>query len=212
MTVFDTKIENVLAEYHARMESEAILMNSLPIAEGMKRRDDFLLSVGPEVGYFLNTLVKSAKSKTILEVGTSYGYSTLFLAEAAKSTHGKVISLEIDAKKVSYAKTQLTNAGLLDFVEFRIGDALTSIKNAEENFDFVLIDIWKELYVPSFELIYPKLSKGAWVLGDNMIHPPMHKKEALAYRSCVKQTNAFDTLLLPIGSGIEVSHLTTKNV
>lgn len=206
MIDFEEKVKNVLASYHQRMHEEQRLMKSLPLAEGMKRRDEFLLPVGEEVGRFLNMLVKSAQSKSILEIGTSYGYSTVWLAEAAQSTGGKVISLEIDPGKVSYARQQLDRAGLRSLVEFRVGDATTSIEEAEESFDFVLVDIWKELYVPSFERFKSKLQAGAYVIADNMIHPPMHHKEAKAYRAAIEKTGNFDSVLLPLGSGIELSH------
>lgn len=204
---FDKKIQTVLNEYHQRIKAENELMKSLPIADGMKRRDEFLLPVGEEVGQFLHTLAKAANSKTILEIGTSYGYSTIWLAAAAKATGGRVITLEIDEQKAAYAKTQLEKAGLSEFVECRVGDALESIRQAKERFDFVLVDIWKRFYLPSFELFLPKLNKGAYVIGDNMIFPPNQQKEVKAYRAAVKATNAFDTILLPIGSGIEVSLL-----
>lgn len=202
---FNNSIQTVLTEYHQRIKAENALMKSLPIADGMKRRDEFLLPVGEEVGQFLHTLAKAADSKIILEIGTSYGYSTVWLAAAAEATGGKVITLEIDEQKATYAKTQIEKAGLSNFVEFRIGDALESIRQAKERFDFVLVDIWKRFYVPSFELFLPKLNHGAYVIGDNMIFPPNQQEAINAYRAAVKATNAFDTVLLPIGSGIEVS-------
>jgi len=203
----EQKIKTVLEAYHQRIEKENALMRSLPIEEGMKMRDDFLLPVGEEVGQFLNTLIKGAKSKTILEVGTSYGYSTVWLAEAAKQTGGKVITLEIDQKKSVYTKEQLQKAGLANHVDFRVGDALELIEASAESFDFVLIDIWKELYVPSFHKVLPKLNNEAFVVADNIIFPPHHKKEAVAYRKAVRETKIFDSVLLPIGSGLEVSKL-----
>lgn len=203
----DKKVKSVLNAYHKRMAKEDTLMQSLGMAEGMKRRDEFLLSVGEDVGVFINTLAKSARSKVILEVGTSYGYSTIWLAEAAKTNGGKVISLEISPEKANFAKKQLEKAGLADFVEIKIGDALDSIAQITEGVDFVLLDIWKELYIPCFDLFYPKLNKNAWVLGDNIIFPPHHKAEAAAYRQRVKDTQAFDSVLLPLGSGIEISQL-----
>lgn len=88
-----------------------------------------------------------------------------------------------------------------------MGNALEYLAAATEIFDFVLLDIWKELYVPCFDLFYPKLNKAAWIAADNMLYPPQHHKEATAYRNRVKETNAFDTILLPLGSGIELSQL-----
>ncbi|MFK8163940.1 MAG: O-methyltransferase [Lewinella sp.] len=208
---FNRKIQTVLAEYHQRIKTENALMKTLPIADGMKRRDEFLLPVGEEVGHFLHTLAKAAEAKTILEIGTSYGYSTVWLAAAAEATGGKVITLELDEQKAAYAKAQIEKAGLSNFVEFRVGDALESIRQAKEQFDFVLVDIWKRFYLPSFELFFPKLNQGAYVIGDNMIFPPNQKEEVNAYRTAVKATDAFDTILLPIGSGIEVSLFKGEN-
>ena len=205
MIHFDKKITTVLDQYHKRMETEDALQKSLPMAEGMKRRDEFLLSVGVETAVFLNTLAKSAKAKVILEIGTSYGYSTVWLAEAARANGGIVMTLENDVQKADYARQQIEKAGLSDFVDFKIGDALATIAQITEGVDFVLLDIWKELYVPCFNLFFPKLNKKAWILADNMIFPPNHHLEATAYRKHIHETNAFDTVLLPIGSGIELS-------
>jgi predicted O-methyltransferase YrrM len=207
MIKIDKKIENILKKYHQRIAEEAVLMQALSIEDGMKRRDDFLLSVGMEIGVFMNTLVKSAKPAIILEVGTSYGYSTIWLAEAAKSYGGRVITLEKSPEKALFAQQQLKKAGLLEVVTFKIGDALESIAALSEGIDFVLLDIWKELYVPCFDLFFPKLNKNAWVLSDNMLYPPHSRPEAAIYRNRVRETKAFDTVLLPIGSGIEMSFL-----
>lgn len=207
MIHLDKKVESVLEAYHQRIAQEDALMKSLPISEGMKRRDEFLLSVGVETGIFLNTFIKSAKPKIILEVGTSYGYSTVWLAEAAKTYSGHVITLEISPEKAQYAQTQIEEAGLSDYVSFKIGDALHLIDQFTEGVDFVLLDIWKELYTPCFDLFYPKLNKGAWIFADNMLFPPSSRPEAEVYRKRVKETNAFDSVLLPIGSGIEMSSL-----
>ena len=205
MQNFDDLVKAVLANYHQRMEKEAALMQSLPLEEGMRRRDEFLLPVGQAVGQFLNTLTKGAGAQTILEIGTSYGYSTVWLAEAARSTGGKVISLEIDAAKVAYAQSQINQAGLSEQVVFHVGDAISTISALDQHFDLVLVDIWKDLYVPAFQAFYPKLNPQAMVIADNMLFPPQSKKAADSYRAAVQKTNAFNSMLLPIGSGIEIS-------
>lgn len=199
------KIKTILDEYHHRIEAENLLMKSLPLAEGMNRRDEFLLSVGEETAIFLNNLIKAAKPKTILEIGTSYGYSTLWLAEAAQSYGGRIITLEIDEEKSHFAQQKLMEADLSEKVEFVIGDAIEFLRNTQETFDFVLIDLWKELYLPCFDLVFPKLNKEAYLISDNIILPPHSKAEMDIYRNHLKSTNAFDSVLLPIGSGIEVS-------
>lgn len=205
MIDFDNKIKAVIDIYHQRMVDEEERMKNIPHSEVMKNRDAFLLPVGKVVGEFLYNMAVSSKAKMILEIGTSYGYSTMWLAAAAKQTGGKVITLEIDPKKVKYAKDKVEDAGLSPFVDFRLGDAVEAIGEAAEQFDFVLLDIWKSLYLPCFEMVLPKLNKGAFVIADNIIDPPSYKNEMETYRNTVKATEAFDSVLLPIGSGIEVS-------
>lgn len=201
----DGSVEAILAEYERRAEDEAWLMRSLPVEEGMRRRDEFLISVGRNTGTLLNLLAREHGARTILEVGTAYGYSTVWLAEAARATGGKVISLEIHPDKVTYARSMLRRAGLAECVEFRLGDARESIAALNGPFDFVLLDLWKELYIPCFDLIYPKLAAGALIAADNMIDPPAHRAEARAYREHVRAKGTLDSLLLAVGSGVELS-------
>ena len=210
--VKDLNFIEVLRVYEDRIQAEDKIMKSLTAGEGMQRRDEFLLSVGEDAADFMNTLVKSANSKIILEIGTSYGYSTLWLAEAARENDGIVITLEADESKVSYAKDKLKQAGLLKYVDFRVGDALNLIEKAEEQFDFVLVDIWKDLYLPCFELFYPKLNDKAWVLADNMIFPPQSNEVTQLYQNRIRQTENFSSVLLPIGSGIELSQYELKTL
>ena len=205
--LFDQKVNLVIESYHQRMDEEKYYWDNLTMEEMMKREDEWLLAVGYETALFLNALAKSARSKIILELGTSYGYSTVFLAEAAKANDGLVISLEIHPDKVTFAQQKIAEAGLSDFVEFRKGDALEILAGSSESFDLVLLDIWKRFYLPCFELFYPKLSPGAWVIADNMLHPPEFKPEAAAYRKRIRETQSFDSVLIPIGSGIETSFL-----
>jgi predicted O-methyltransferase YrrM len=210
MFKFDDKIKKVLAEYHFRMEAEMKLGQSLSLDEMMSRRNEMLLPVGEETAVFLNTLIKAAKAKTILEIGTSYGYSTVWLAEAARENNGKLITLEIDIVKSNYAKQKIEEAGLEEYVDFKVGDAVELIKQSAETLDFVLVDLWKELYMSCLNEFYTRLSNGAWVVADNIIFPPQHNNEIDLYRNRVKELNSFETLLLPIGSGIEVSQYKAK--
>ena len=210
--VKDLNFIEVLRIYEDRIQKEDKIMKSLAAGEGMQRRDEFLLSVGDDAAVFMNTLVKSANAKIILEIGTSYGYSTLWLAEAARENGGLVITLEADEAKVTYAKDKLKQAGLLKYVDFRVGDALNLIEKAEEQFDFVLVDIWKDLYLPCFELFYPKLNDKAWVLADNMIFPPQSNEVTQLYQNRIRQTENFSSVLLPIGSGIELSQYELKTL
>src|SRR4029077_20084167 len=149
---------------------EGGLWAPLSAEKSMGRRDEMLLPVGRAAGALMNLLVKEGEARRILEVGSSYGYSTTWLAEAARAVGGRVASSELQAAKTEYAREQLARAGLAQYVEFRVGDALASLRQLAGPFDFVLIDLWKNLYVPVFELLYPKLAPGAIIVADNMLH------------------------------------------
>jgi len=165
----------------------------------------FCFPVGPATGQLMNILIKEAKAKTILEIGTSHGYSTVWLAEAARATGGKVITLDLHAGKQEYAHNALRKAGLADLVEFKLGDARESISTLSGPIDFVLLDLWKDLYIPCFDLFYPKLSGGAIVVADNMLFPEFSRSDAALYRQHARAKADLQSMLLPVGSGVEVS-------
>ncbi len=203
----DTAFERVLARFNDRAAAEQAEWDNTPPEILFARRDEFLLHVGSEVAEFLLSLAAARGARRIVELGTSYGYSTLFLAEAARRTGGRLATYELDEAKQSYARAQIEEAGLGTFVEWRCGDAVELLASEEAGVDFVLIDLWKELYVPCFEALYPKLDDNAVIAADNMLFPEMARADAEAYRAAVRSKPDLQTVLLPIGSGIELSCL-----
>ena len=201
----DPAVSAVLADYEARAQREQEIWSTRSADENLRRRDEMLLPVGRAAGMLMNLLIKEGEARRILEVGSSYGYSTTWLAEAARAIGGKVISLELQAAKTQYAYTQLERAALAGFVEFRVDDALASLRQLPGPFDFVLIDLWKDLYVPVFELLHLKLSPGAIVVADNMLYPEEFRAEARAYRQRVRAAAGMSSVLLAVGNGLEVS-------
>jgi len=201
----DTEFWQVIEEYEVREERENELYGSLSAEERARRLDEMLFAVGRATGTFLNLLAKEGETQRILEIGSSYGYSTLWLADGARAAGGKVISLELRAAKTEYARTQLKRVGLAEYVEFRVGDALASLRELPGLFDLVLLDLWKDLYVPVFELLYPKLAPGAVVVADNMLYPESARRHAEAYRERVRAAPEMSSVLLAIGNGLEVS-------
>jgi predicted O-methyltransferase YrrM len=200
----DEAVCRVLTEYETRIEAENLAMQSVDMAQAMARRDEFLLPIGPDTGRVLNILIKNAKARSILELGTSYGYSTVWLAEAARQTGGRVASLELADYKARHARDALTRAGLADHVEIHVGSAVEILPKLAGPYDFVLIDLWKELYVTCLDLLYPKLAHGAFVAADNMIYPEFSRADAANYQRHIRRLE-FDSVLLPIGSGVELS-------
>jgi predicted O-methyltransferase YrrM len=193
----DDKVSAVLEGYHARIAHE----RTQPFTPGS--RDDRLLAVGPDTGRLINLIARSLDAPTILEIGTSYGYSGIWLAEAARASGGKVITLELQDYKSAHAREQAAAAGLAEYIDFRVGDALQLIAAIDEPIDFVLLDLWKDLYVPALDAFYPRLAPGAVIVADNIIRPG--GENARAYVEAVRAKPGVTSILLPVGTGIEVS-------
>jgi len=199
-------VEQVLREYEARAaEEERVIAQAYESNTMGERRDEFLLSVGRSTATFLHILAAEAGATRLLEVGSSYGYSTIWLAHAARLTGGRLTSLELQPAKVEYARERLKRAGLSDVVDFRIGDARASLAALEGPFDLVLLDLWKDLYVPCFDLIFPRLAPGGIIVADNIMYPESSRPMAQKYQEHVRRQRGLDTVLLPIGSGVEVT-------
>ena len=205
--IADEAVAEVLAEYRRRMDAENVLRGQLSRQEWLRRRDEFLLEVGEAVGTLLNVLAREANARTLLEVGTSYGYSTVWLADAARATKGRVITLDLNAQKQAYARSMIERAGLAAYVEFRCGDALELIEQMKETVDFALIDLWKDVYIPCFDRVIRRSAPGTLIIADNMIFPPDNQAMAAAYRAHVHSQPGFESVLLPAGHGIEVSRV-----
>jgi predicted O-methyltransferase YrrM len=90
---------------------------------------------------------------------------------------------------------------------FHVGDARETLVALAGPLDFVLLDLWKDLYIPCFDLMLPKLSDGAFVVADNMLEPVQVRRDAQAYRAHVRAQAGVNSVLLPIGSGIEVTRV-----
>ena len=204
----EKNVTDILGEYERRAEKESALIRDLDMmdmSEMQKHADELLLSVGPATGQLINLLAKEMKAKTLLEVGSSYGYSTVWLAEAARHTGGKVISLEIHPEKQKHTRSSIDKAGLSGFVDFRLGDARDSLSKLEQSVDFVLLDLWKNFYIECFDLFYPKLRDGALIVADNMLYPESARPYAEAYRKHIRTKPGIESVLLTVGSGLELT-------
>lgn len=204
MNFADPKVAVVFAEYEARDAEERERQAELGPGD-LGLRDEYLLPVGRDVGGLLHALILGRKPKRILELGTSYGYSTVIMADAAKAVGATLITMELADYKQAFAREMISKAGLSDVVDFRLGDAVAMIAADSGPFDFVLVDIWKELYLPCFEAFYPKLSEEAVVAADNMIFPEIARPDVREYRAAVYAKADLQTVLLPIGQGIELT-------
>jgi predicted O-methyltransferase YrrM len=197
-------VARVFAEYEQRNSDEREKAAALG-SELFAHRDEFLLPVGREVGWLLHSLILAKRPARVLELGTSYGYSTLFLADAVTQAGGTLITMDLADYKQAAARKMIDRAGLSAAVEFRLGDAVALINADPGPFDFVLLDIWKDLYIPCLRAFYPKLADEAIIAADNMVEPSVVREDARKYRAAVAALPDMETALLPIGSGIELS-------
>lgn len=193
-----TQFTAALDDFHARI-AETDRMPPQPAERQF-------LAIGPESGRLINLIVRALDKPQVLEIGTSLGYSTLWLAEAARAAGGHVTTLEQNPAKSEEAHRALSAAGLADTVTFLTGDALDLIPQLDAPIDFVLMDLWKDLYLPCFDAVRPKLAAGAMLVADNMIRGGTGEGTA-AYARAVRSAPGFSSVLLPVGSGLEVSRL-----
>ncbi|MBW2314836.1 MAG: class I SAM-dependent methyltransferase [Deltaproteobacteria bacterium] len=181
---------------------DALLRRKPSVEEEARRFKDLYIPLSPESGRFAYLVARSLGATRIVEFGTSFGISTLYLAAAVKDNGGGlVIGSEIEPGKVAQARRHLEEAGLEEYAEIREGDAQQTLADPGGTVDMALLDGWKDLYVPIFELLAPHLRPGAVVLGDNMKTFP---KALAPYAARVREAG-FRSVTLPLGSGTEFS-------
>lgn len=129
------------------------------------------ISLSQEQGLFLYDTILKNKCKNIIEFGTSFGISTLYLAAGAKENGGKVITTEILKEKCKTALQNFAKAQTLDIIDLREGDAMKTLQNAPDDIDFLLLDGWNDLYLPILQMLEPKFKKGCIVITDNTNFP-----------------------------------------
>ncbi len=155
-------------------------------------------------GCFLYSLARTQGSRLIVEFGTSFGISTIHLAAAARDNgNGRVVTTEKEPGKALRAREHLEEAGLLDYVEIREGDALETLRTLDGSIDLLFLDGWKKLYLPVLKLLEPKLRSGAAVVGDDINIFPEELKPYLDYVR--DPANGYVSLAIPLGDGMELS-------
>jgi len=164
-------------------------------------KNNFTFNIPASTGKFFYNLVLISKAKNILEIGTSNGYSTIWLAEASKQNNGKVTTIEISEKKVNMAKENFDRARLKN-IKIIHGDALKEIPKLNEKYDFMFIDAIKKDYIEYLKLNEKNLKKGSIIVADNAI---IFKHKMKHYLNYLKNNKNYSSILVPIGTGVEFS-------
>lgn len=138
------------------------------------RLKDAPLAVSRETGRLLYMLARSSHARAIVEFGTSFGISTLHLAAALRDNGGgRLVTSEFEPSKAARARDNLSAGGVLDLVDIREGDALTTLKSdLPERIDLVLLDGAKALYPDILDLLEDRLRPGAIIVADNADDSP----------------------------------------
>lgn len=161
-----------------------------------------LLNLEPQTATLLGILVRSSRRKRILEIGTSSGYSTLWLAWAV-GAGGRVTSIERDAHKQALADANLRHAGLRDRVELLHGDATEIVAALPGPFDCVFFDADRRQYPEQLRLLMPALAADVLLLADNALS---HPGEIAGYLTAVEDVPEFGHVIVPIGKGLSVAY------
>jgi predicted O-methyltransferase YrrM len=174
-TLSDVRVAPVLHRMYAEAKDQMAQLNDrrdvLLLTSAQERADalsDFYLPVTPEAGRLLYALVRATRPATVVEFGMSLGISAIHLAAAVRDNEtGRVVTTELSAAKVAAAKKTFADTGLDDLITVLEGDATETLAGLDGSVDFVLLDGWKELYLPVVELLEPRLSSGALIVADN---------------------------------------------
>lgn len=207
-TLDDPRVRRVLTEMHEAAERSDPPLLAQAEGKSMSERGAMLseafIPVSPDAGRFLYVLVRGAIPGTAVEFGTSFGISTIYMAAAIRDRgSGVLITTELLAKKADRARDYLTDAGLLDLVDLRVGDALETMKHLEPDVSVAFLDGSKELYLPVLKLIESALQPGAFVVADDL---DLFPKPLAPYLAYVRDSgNGYVSVKAPIGDAMELS-------
>ncbi len=171
-----------------------------------QRMADLSIPISAEQGVFAYLVAKSIGARRIVEFGTSFGVSTIYFASAIRDNGGGVvIGSEFIASKAERARANIEEAGLADFVEIRVGDAMETLADPGGDIDLLLIDGSKDLYLPILKMLAPRLRQGGVVLADNVLSPFI-KKTLAGYVAYMQDSrHGFVSVTVPFPDGFEYS-------
>jgi predicted O-methyltransferase YrrM len=215
----DPKLEALLDRLHAQSEAQVAETNAYFARRAREgtldatRFDadmhrffaDKMVSLDREKAEFCYLLCRSSRAARVVEAGTSFGVSTLYLAAAVRDNHvenGVVIGTEYEPNKAEAARANFEEAGLDGFIELREGDLRQTLRSLAGPVDFMLLDIW-EVALPALELVSPHLRPGALVVCDNTAAHADHYRDY--FRFVNDPSNRFRTMTVPFEGGFELT-------
>lgn len=190
--MLDDRVRAVLARLEEEDDAEQ---------EAGLRPSERSLAVGRDSGRLLFALVAPNAGCEVLEIGSSHGYSTIWLAAAARILGGRVVTLEQEPGKIDVWRRNIADAGLEEWAELVEGDAKETLSELEDGFDVVFLDAWKDDYEVLFGLARTKLDPGGIVVADNVTT----SSTVEAYAAARQADPTLVSVTVPIGHGLEVT-------
>jgi predicted O-methyltransferase YrrM len=166
---------------------------------------DKLVALDADKARFSYQLCRSMNARTVVEAGTSFGVSTLYLAAAVRDNGGgQVIATEWEPEKAAVAREHFTEAGLSAFIDLREGDLRETLTHSmPSSIDVLLLDIWTPMARPAAEIVAPRMRRGGVILTDNTARRRTEYGDLFAYLQ--DPSTGFMTQTLPFDGGLEFS-------
>jgi predicted O-methyltransferase YrrM len=221
----DPRLQSVLARLHALSDAQT---EALAAFEANRRtagatvseedvkafRRDKLVALDKDKAEFCYRLCRATGARRVVEIGTSFGVSTLYLAAAVRANRaalggdGIVVATEYEPLKAAQARENFAAAGVADLIDLREGDFRETLKMLPPAIDFVLVDIWIRYARAAIELVSPNLRSGAVVVCDNT---QIQRADYADYLAFVRDpARGFTSMTLPFDGGLEFSVFTGR--
>tara|TARA_B100000686_G_C16549067_1_gene841549 strand:+ start:206 stop:814 length:609 start_codon:yes stop_codon:yes gene_type:complete len=197
----DVKVKSVIDELDVKIANESKKMLSQKTFDP----DDYALAAGPDSAGLIAQLIRVMKAKTIVEVGTSIGYTAIWLGDAARDVGGHVFGVEKVKKKYDQAIKNIRNAALEKYIDVAHDDAKVFLNKIEKKIDVAFVDAWKDDYMFYFDSLLPNLNIGGCIIADNMTYPESVRELMIKYQEYVRSKSNIKSQYLAIGSGLEMS-------
>jgi predicted O-methyltransferase YrrM len=171
-------------------------------------KQDRMLAITKDTGALFHSLLIGMNAKSVLELGTSTGYSTLWIVDALLQNHKnpQIITIEANPSKIIRAKRNFGRAGVSKFIKIKEGRILEILKKMpKRQYDFVLIDADKENVKKYFDLVLPQVKIGGIIATDNILYPKKYRELMRGFTKYVSKKRNVRTFTIPIGNGEELT-------
>jgi predicted O-methyltransferase YrrM len=216
----DPQLNRLLVGLHAKSDAQIAALRDFevrrashtnpPSEDEIKQfHSDKFVALDRDKAEFCYQLCRAIDARRIVEIGTSYGVSTLYLAAAVRDNVsrdggvGMVVGTEYESRKAEAARANFAAAGLAGYIDLREGDLRETLRVIEGPIDFLLMDIWVKMARPALELVAPHLRQGAVIICDNTQSYQNDYADYFAFLN--DPANGFRTMTLPFEGGMEFS-------